>query len=543
MDAERWRRINELFHAALERDPGSRDAFIDEACAGDPALRTEVLSLLRMHSGPGVVDRPAVEADPGLLLTGDDDPLIGRRLGPYDVTGLLGRGGMGIVYLGHDTRLQRPVAIKALPPALTQDDRLRARLRREAMAAGALSHPGIATVFALEEFDGQLYLIQEYIPGRTLRATMKLREDRMAVDETVSIALDIARALAAAHAHGVLHRDLKPENVLHTPDGGIKVVDFGLARFEPGAGIAGDQTLTRPGTPPGTPGYMAPEVLRGDPVDARADQFSFGVLLYELVTGDHPFEGTDDITTVARILETEPSGLGPARPGCPEPLARVITTCLAKAPRDRYRTTAALVTALEAVRDAIEAATVNASAAASAGVASSRDAGSASSAPTGSSPQAADPSFTAPPAPARTAGEGARANLRWWWQFHQVTVSVVYALMLYPVWRAREWLPAPWGLVVFMTTVAVVGAAVNLRLHLWFTARVYPAQLAAQRRASALWQRLLDTAFAVLLLSIAATVAPTHPRWAAFFIVMAISSALSARVMEPVTTRAAFPDA
>ena len=560
MDAERWRRINELFHAALERDPGSRDAFIDEACTGDPALRTEVLSLLRMHSGPGVVDRPAVEADPGLLPTADDDPLIGRQLGPYEVTGLLGRGGMGIVYLGHDTRLQRPVAIKALPPALTQDARLRARLRREAMAAGALSHPGIATVFALEEFEAQLYLIQEYIPGRTLRATMKLREGRMAIAETVSIALDIARALAAAHAHGVLHRDLKPENVLHTPDGGIKVVDFGLARFEPGAGIAGDETLTRPGATPGTPGYMAPEVLRGDPVDARADQFSFGVLLYELVAGEHPFEGTDDITTVARILETEPSGLGPARPGCPEPLARVITTCLAKAPRDRYRTTAALVSALEAVRDTVAAAAIDAGAATGAGAASPRDVGSApggamsarAAAPSppqpsgpasiGSAARAAAPSLPAPSAPTSTEGERAGADLRWWWQFHQVAVSVVYALMLYPVWRAREWLPAPWGLVVFMTTVAVVGAAVNLRLHLWFTARVYPAQLAAQRRASALWKRLLDTAFAVLLLSIAATVAPTHPRWAAFFIVMAISSALSARVMEPVTTRAAFPD-
>ena len=586
MDAERWRRINELFHAALERDPGSRDAFIDEACTGDPALRTEVLSLLQMHSGPGVVDRPAVEADPGLLPTAEDDPLIGRRLGPYEVTGLLGRGGMGIVYLGHDTRLQRPVAIKALPPALTQDDGLRARLRREAMAAGALSHPGIATVFALEEFEAQLYLIQEYIPGRTLRATMKLREGRMAIAETVSIALDIARALAAAHAHGVLHRDLKPENVLHTPDGGIKVVDFGLARFEAGAGIAGDETLTRPGATPGTPGYMAPEVLRGDPVDARADQFSFGVLLYELVAGEHPFEGTDDITTVARILDAQPSGLGPARPACPDPLARVITTCLAKAPRDRYRTTAALVTALEAVRDSVEAAgarsvappptNVNAtgSPAADAGLMSPADAGPASArartasppgappapagakpapvrqsssprpataAPTGGSAQAANPSFTAPPAPTATEEEGT-AELRWWWQFHQVAVSVVYALMLYPVWQAREWLTAPWGLVTFMTAVAVVGATVNLRLHLWFTARVYPAQLAAQRRASALWKRLLDTAFAVLLLSIAAAIAPTHPRWAAFFIVMAISGALSARVMEPVTTRAAFPD-
>ncbi len=580
MEPERWRRINELFHAALERDSGSREAFIDEACASDPALRTEVLSLLQMHSGPGIIDRPAVEADPGLLLTGEDDPLIGRRLGPYEVTGLLGRGGMGIVYLGQDTRLQRPVAIKALPPALTHNDQLRARLRREAMAAGALSHPGIATVFALEEFDGQLYVVQEYVPGRTLRATMKIREGRLAVAEIVSMALDIARALAAAHAHGVLHRDLKPENVLHTPDGGIKVVDFGLARFEPGAAIGGAETLTRPGALPGTPGYMAPEVLRGDPVDARADQFSFGVLLYELVAGEHPFEGTDDIATVARILETEPSGPGPARPECPEPLVRVITKCLAKAPRDRYRTTAELVAALEAVRDAVEAVATDAGAAADTGVAGEAgakpapDVAAAPSAGAGSRrvAQRASSSFTPypagpaspprapeaasagdaapgadaspPPTPASTgiARDGAIANLRWWWQFHQVAVSVVYALMLYPMWRAREWLPAPWGLVTFMAAVAVVGAVVNLRLHLWFTARVYPAQLAAQRRASALWKRLLDTAFAVLLLSVAATIAPSHTRWAAFFIVMAISSALSARVMEPATTRAAFPD-
>ena len=559
MDAERWRRINELFHAALERDPGSREAFVDEACAGDPALRTEVLSLLQMHSGPGVLDRPAVEAAPDLLLTGDDDPLIGRRLGPYEVTGLLGRGGMGIVYLGRDTRLRRPVAIKALPPALTHNDQLRARLRREAMAAGALSHPGIATVFALEEFDGQLYVVQEYIPGRTLRATMKIREGRMALAEIVSIALHMARALAAAHAQGVLHRDLKPENVLHTPDGGIKVVDFGLARFEPGAVIGEAEALTRPGALPGTPGYMAPEVLRGDPVDARADQFSFGVLLYELVAGKHPFEGTDDITTVARILETEPAGPGPARPECPEPLVRVITTCLAKAPRDRYRTTAALVAALEAARDAVEAVAADTvrhapedveparggAGAAGTGAAlraPSNATSARNAAPNGGS--AADGDSPAPPprAPAGAERDGAAANLRWWWQFHQVAVSIVYALMLYPVWRARDWLPAPWGLVTFMIAVAVVGAVVNLRLHLWFTARVYPDQLAAQRRGSALWKRLLDTAFAVLLLSIAATIAPTHPRWAAFFIVMAISGALSARVMEPATTRAAFPD-
>lgn len=622
MDAERWRRVNDLFHAALERDPGGRDDFLAEACAGDEALRAEVSSLLRLRSGPGVVDRPAVEADPGLL-DAAGDPLIGRRLGPYEVTALLGRGGMGVVYLGHDTRLRRPVAIKALSPAFTHDDRMRARLRREAMAAAALSHPGVATVFALEEFEAQLYLVQEFVPGRTLRAEMKERGGRMAVAEVVGVALDVARALAAAHAHGVLHRDLKPENVLRTPDGGIKVVDFGLARFEPGAGGGDAETLTRPGVMLGTPAYMAPEALRGDPVDARADQFSFGVLLYELLTGEHPFGGAGDVGTVARILEAEPRG--PAGPERPPALVHVVTTCLAKAPRDRYRTTAALVSALETVRDAVatEAGAAGADAAAapagrpgnlsgpdqpalvraaSASVPAGRladphllsrgapDPGAAAaSAPPGRpgtggltpapglprppapasggltpapasasgpprspapasggpsefTPGGPSPGASLPSRPPTGAGEDGVADPRWWWQFHQAAVSGAYALMLYPLWRAREWLPAPWGLAAFLTAAVVVGAAVNLRLHLWFTARVYPAQLAARRRASAVWRRLLDSAFAVLLLSVAAAVAPGRPRWAAFFIVVAISSALSARVMEPATTRAAFPD-
>ena len=603
MDAERWRRVNDLFHAALERDPGGRDDFLAAACAGDEALRAEVSSLLRLRSGPGVVDRPAVEADPGLL-SAAGDPLIGRRLGPYEVTALLGRGGMGVVYLGHDTRLRRPVAIKALSPAFTHDDRMRARLRREAMAAAALSHPGVATVFALEEFEAQLYLVQEFVPGRTLRAEMKGRGGRMAVAEVVGVALDVARALAAAHAHGVLHRDLKPENVLRTPDGGIKVVDFGLARFEPGAGGGDAETLTRPGVMLGTPAYMAPEALRGDPVDARADQFSFGVLLYELLTGEHPFGGAGDVGTVARILEAEPPGpVGPERPPA---LVRVVTTCLARAPRDRYRTTAALVSALETARDAVAAGETGAAGASAASAPPgrpvdphllSRDAldpgASAASAPAGrpgtggltpapgpprppaaayggpnrftpgrpspgprpgsTSPTWARPNEFTPggpppgsslpsPPPAGAGDDGAAADPRWWWQFHQAAVSAAYALMLYPLWRAREWLPAPWGLAAFLTAAVVVGAAVNLRLHLWFTARVYPAQLAARRRASAVWRRLLDSAFAVLLLSVAAAVAPGRPRWAAFFIVVAISSALSARVMEPATTRAAFPD-
>ena len=507
MEADRWRRLNELFHATLAREPSRRDEFLDAACPDDTALRDEVRSLLRAHAAASVLDLPAVAADPGLLPSEADDSLIGERLGPYEVASLLGRGGMGIVYLALDTRLQRPVAIKALPPAFNQDTRLRARLRREARAAAALSHPGIATVFALEEFDQRLYLVCEYVAGRTLRDLMQVRAGVIAIAEVLSIAVDIARALGAAHAHGVIHRDLKPENVMQAAGGGIKVVDFGLARFEQGDRLASGERLTRPGGLPGTPGYMAPEVLRGDPADARADQFSFGVLLYELVTGRHPFRGADDTATVTRIIETEPPAIGPSRPDCPPALARIIMTCLAREPRSRYPGTGTLVADLEAARAA----------------------GLSPGEPAAVRESASRRENRPPPAPL------------WWWQFHQVAVSVLYGLTLYPLWLARGSIPGGWGLATFVTAVGIVGVAANLRLHLWFTSRVYPAELAEQRRRSSAWKRLADAAFAGLLLAVGAALAPGHGLWAAFFITMAISSAAIARVMEPATTRAAFP--
>ena len=515
MDADRWRRINYLFHHSLERHPDARDAFLDEACGGDRALRDDVQSLLDAHAGPSVIDRPALEADPGLLrhheespgsisdargATSMDDPLIGQSLGPYEVTGLLGRGGMGVVYRGFDSRLGRSVAIKALPPMFDSDAVLRERLRREAMSAAALSHPGIATVYALEEFGRHLYLVYEYVPGVTLRHTLRARHGLLPIDEVVSIARAIAHALAAAHAGGVIHRDLKPENVMHLPDGRIKVVDFGLARIAAGEGQTAGEPLTRPGEPPGTPGYVAPEILRGEPPDARADQFSFGVLLYELLAGHHPFAGQEGRSTIASVLEDDPPAIIPVRPDCPPELARIATTCLAKVPGQRYPTTDDLAASLD-----LEA-----------------------------SPTPAD--TPRPASPAVVPG-----SARWWWQFHQVAVTAVYGLALYPMWRAREWVPDGWGLLIFMATVGVVGAAANLRLHLWFTSRVYPAHLGEQRRRSAVWKQLTDTAFALLTLGTAAGIAPGHPQWAALLIVLAISSVLSSRVMEPATERAAFP--
>ena len=236
MNADRWQRVNALFHAALDRDPDARDAYLNQVCGSDTALRDEVRSLLDAHAGPSVFDRSALEVDPGLLrhdgqdvggaaggsVNSADDPLIGQRLGPYQVTALLGRGGMGVVYHGFDSRLGRSVAIKALPPAFGGDAHLRARLRREATAAAALSDPGIATVYALEAFEGHLYLVYEYVPGWTLRDTLRDRNAPLPIDEALAIARPLAQALAAAHAGGVVHRDLKPENVMHLPDGRIK---------------------------------------------------------------------------------------------------------------------------------------------------------------------------------------------------------------------------------------------------------------------------------------------------------------------------------
>ena len=500
MDADRWRRLNDLFHAALERDPATRDAFLEAACADDAALRGETQSLLRAYADPSVLDRPAAAIDTGAAL-------IGRRLGPYEIESLIGRGGMGVVYRGLDTRLRRPVAIKALPPAFTHDRQLRERLRREAMAAAALSHPGIATVFALEEFDDQLYLVCEHVPGLTLAAMMAARGGAVPIEEVVSIAANVARALGAAHAAGVVHRDLKPDNVILTPAGGVKVVDFGLARFESGGGADAGAPLTMPGGAPGTPGYMAPEILRGGPADARADQFSFGVLLYELVVGRRPFRGADDGSMAARILEADPPAIEPVRPDCPAALARVITTCLAKDPRDRYPGAEALIADLERI---------------------------------GSPGTPADEPL-APSPGGQAARRGESPAALWWWQFHQATVSVLYGLTLYPLWLIRQSVPGGWGLAVFAAAVAIVGAAANVRLHLWFTSRVYPAELTEQRRRASIWRRLSDAAFAILLLSVAAALVSSQGLWAAFFVAMAISVAVIAYVMEPATTRAAFP--
>ena len=351
MDPDRWHRINELFHRAVECDLDGRARFLDDACGDDPSIRVEVDSLLTHHDDQATdLIRTPPETAADVNEGAAADSLVGREIGQCTVTRLLGEGGMGVVYLAEDSRLGRSVAVKALAREFTRDDQRRRRLRREARAAAALSHPGIATVYALEEFDDNLYIVSEYVRGDTLRK--ELANGPLPPGAVLNTAVEIARALTAAHEHHVVHRDLKPENVIRTLDGGIKILDFGLARFKgPQLGPGASTTrLTEPGAVLGTPGYMAPEQIRGADVDFRADIFAFGVLLFELTSGLHPFTGVGQGSTLARVLEVEAPDLARLTPSCPSALERIIRQCLQKNRDQRYGATRELLDELEQVR-------------------------------------------------------------------------------------------------------------------------------------------------------------------------------------------------
>ena len=459
---------------------------------------------------------------------------------------------MGVVHLAEDTRLGRRVAVKALPPRFTRDERRRRRLRREARAAASLTHPGIATVYALEEFDGALCIVSEYVPGETLR--QELARGPLPPADLLDTAVAIARALAAAHEGNVLHRDLKPENVIRVrdtgiEDAGIKLVDFGLARYgDPEAGAASATQLTAPGAMLGTPGYMAPEQIRGEPVDYRADIFAFGVLLFELAAGSHPFTSATPVSTVARVLEATPPDLRQLAPACPAALAAVIRRCLQKDPAQRYAATRELVEALEGTRRTpvkSPAATRNGGAAR--GNHDHKRAQRPSPAPADGTARDLDPERGRQSSPAGEAARGrdeparrTRLSPVWWWQFHQRAAGVVYYAMLYPLWRVREWAPPPWGSAVFFAALAAVLVAANLRFHLSFTERFTPDELDLQQTRVAPWVRAADWLFAALLLAATALIADTHPAWASLTAAVGIVSAVTFLVIEPATTRAAF---
>ncbi len=497
MNAARWRRINELFHAALDREPATRDGFLEAETSGDPELLREVRSLLASEARARTfLDVPAWGVAAHLLVDDHMPSLTGRRVGAYEVGAEIGRGGMGIVYAAEDTRLGRRVALKALAPEYVRDPVRRERLTREARAAAALSHPAIATIFALEELDGALYMVSELVDGRTLRD--ELRDGALPRERLIDTLIDIAAALAAAHAHGIVHRDLKPENVIRRTDGQIKVLDFGLARFGPGDHETPTRTrLTEDGVALGTPGYMAPEQLSGGPVDVRTDVFAFGVLAWELATGEHPF-GTDAATLVKRMSELmEGRSVPVSRPLPVVGLQPVVRRCLRAARDDRYSSGQALLDDLRLVKE------------------------------TGASTAA----LAGPP-----------PGGFWWWQFHQASVAIVTGLTPIPVWLVRQWAGPPYGSWAFYTTLVLATASVTLRTNLLFAARVYPAKIVEHRArlypVIAAAEALLT---AVLLIS-AALVAGPHDATAALLVSVAIVTIASLGMIEPATTAAAGID-
>ncbi len=351
--SDRWDRVGALFDAALVLPSAEREAFVNASAEPDE-VRREVLSLLASHDeAGGFLDKPP---DPGALENNDtleadaERPTLaeGTIVGPYRIGTVLGSGGMGVVYEGYDTRLHRRVAVKSLSPRFSRAERQRERLKQEARAAAALTHPGIATVFALEEVDDQLYIVSEYLDGETLR--VMLDRGTLSIPEVLSVGIEIAQALSAAHDRGIVHRDLKPENVIRTTTGSLKILDFGLAQFEePARDLVSMTRLTQPGLVAGTPPYMAPEQLLGRDTDARTDQFSFGVVLYELATGRHPFGGTSLPSTIARILASDP--IPPARDeAIPSEVWQIIERCLQKDAAQRFESTRALLGALEGAR-------------------------------------------------------------------------------------------------------------------------------------------------------------------------------------------------
>jgi eukaryotic-like serine/threonine-protein kinase len=352
MDADRWQRVAELYDLVLEREPSERGAFLDAQASGDKDLRREVQSLLAQDSEKLLIDEPMLETAAEVLDEFDFKP--GSQLGPYRIDSIIGAGGMGHVYRATDTRLNRTVALKVLPQAVARDAQFRARFAREAHAIAALNHPHVCTLYDIGQDEHVDFLVMEYLEGDTLAT--RLGKGSLPLDTALSLAVDVAEALAAAHRGGIVHRDVKPGNIVLT-NGGAKLVDFGLVKptvsvLPPGGaeGATTPPSLTTQGALLGTIQYMAPEQLEGREPDARTDIFAFGAVLYEMLTGKKAFEGKSQASLIGAIMYAERSEISASRPLTPPALDRLVKTCLAKEPDDRWQTAHDLARELRWIR-------------------------------------------------------------------------------------------------------------------------------------------------------------------------------------------------
>jgi serine/threonine protein kinase len=344
-DAQEWVRVREIFRHAVTLPAESRPAYLDQACGGDAALRSEVDSLLAAAAQAPASATQQVTVEVEALQPGG-------HIGHYRVTGKIGEGGMGAVYKAIDTRLNRPVALKVISgnhSGWVQEQ----RFAREARAASALNHPNIVTIYEFNTHKGLDYLAMEYVEGSTLKALSA--GGRTPFEKLLEYARQTAGAIAKAHEAGIVHRDLKPANIMVTGEGLVKVLDFGLAKLQhsdsdPDA--TETQGLTRAGKAVGTPAYMSPEQVLGEPADTRSDIFSFGVILYELAYGRRPFEGKTIQATLSLITHDDPVAAAKRDPSVPPALPGLIRRCLKKNPAERPQSMAEIAAALSSMAQA-----------------------------------------------------------------------------------------------------------------------------------------------------------------------------------------------
>ncbi len=346
MNPARWELVGRLLDEALALPPGDRVSFVETSAGDDDELRDELLTLLEASQGADEylsdlrddVLGPDIHAALEDVLDVEDvtDPWIGRSISHYRILGRLGGGGMGIVYRARDSRLGRQVAMKFIAPEISRDPEAKQRFLLEARTASSLDHPNICTIHDVSEMgDGRLFIVMALYEGETLRT--RLKRGRMSVSETPDIGAQIASALDAAHARGIVHRDVKPANVLITDEGVVKLLDFGLALTDDG--------LSRTGGLKGTVAYMSPEQARGDRADERSDVWAAGVMLYEMLLHEHPFSAEHPQAAIRRILTHEPDGYPELRTLSPD-IERVVRAALSKEPASRLPNGGALLAAL-----------------------------------------------------------------------------------------------------------------------------------------------------------------------------------------------------